>query len=54
MVGKFWRYFGHEISIKYLNQLIDWGRILKHNDARLYVCDESYMKYTDEYLNHCK
>lgn len=54
VIGKFKHYFRHDMPTKYLKQLINWGQILKHDDFHFYVSDELYLKYTDDYLNHCK
>lgn len=51
--GKFRRFFRRDIITKYVRKLISWRKILKLDGGRLRVCDESYMKYTDEYLFRC-
>lgn len=53
LTGKFRRFYRRDITKKYVLELINSGRVLKTTDGRLYVSDEYYFKYTDEYLSNC-
>lgn len=49
---KFIRIFQREIVTDWVHELIEMGSILKGDDGRLRVWDESYMRHTDDYLEY--